>query len=73
MVKEYGVVCDRCHKERHKPAVASCQHPAVNRVYGKDICMDCCRQCKHHEQLTIAEHGLSGIRCRYKGEQNENC
>ena len=63
--RRHLVRCDKCGWERPPCSVANCKHPAVNRVFGKNICMYCCRKCKHHILLTAKEHGINGVQCGY--------
>lgn len=69
--RERFVRCNKCGREYPRCSVANCKHPAVNRVFGKNICMYCCRKCKHHIQLTVKEHGLNGVQCGYDEERSE--
>ena len=62
--------CDKCGRICADNIVATCEHPAVNRVFGNHICMYCCRKCKHHYLLTVKEYGFCGVQCRYpKGDE----
>ena len=51
--------CSRCHRTFHDCAVRVCPHPAVNRVYGPNVCYYCCKHCKHCLDTT------PGISCGY--------
>ena len=58
--------CGKCGRVRHTCAIGPCMHPAVNREFGKYICMYCCGSCRFHIRLTAREHGISGIKCGYE-------
>ncbi len=42
------VKCAKCGREYHSCAVQKCTQRAVVAQYGTDICMYCCRGCKHN-------------------------
>ena len=65
------VACDKCGEERPRCSIAKCPHPAVNRVFGENVCMYCCRKCKFHIRLTVKEHGLNGVQCGYGKEEKK--
>lgn len=46
--------CDHCKRDLYESNIQTCNHPAVNRKYGKHICIHCCKKCKHH-----TEHGAA--------------
>jgi hypothetical protein len=60
MAKEDVIKCDRCNRLFHSYSVAHCTHEAVNKYYGKRICMYCCMKCKHHTKDRI------GVGCELK-------
>lgn len=60
--------CRKCGRLCADCLIGSCQHPSVNTVFGKQICMYCCKGCKFHIQLNIRDHGVCGVKCRYHEE-----
>lgn len=62
MAKSLYKICSKCGNEFHSCAVRKCPHPAVNRVYGENICHSCCLKCKHNKIEDI------GQACTYKAE-----
>jgi len=40
--------CSKCGKELHRCSVQKCPHKVVNRKFGPNICMYCCRGCDHN-------------------------
>ena len=60
--------CDKCGRLCAPNLMGTCKHPAVNSVFGKRICMYCCRRCKFHIQFNIREHGLCAVKCGYNEE-----
>ncbi len=56
--------CSKCGYVFDGVMVSSCPHPAVQRVYGKYICLYCCRKCKHSQQ----PKNVYGVFCVYQKE-----
>lgn len=57
--------CAHCHQMFNDGAVKKCPHPAVNRIYGDNICYRCCSKCKH----VIINCGLYGCDLLTKKEK----
>lgn len=57
--------CSHCKLDFLPGAVRACLHPAVNRVYGRQICYYCCRKCRWHEDTA------AGIGCKYPVDSGE--
>lgn len=64
------VRCNKCGRLYADNLMGTCKHPAVNAVFGPNICMYCCRKCKFHIHLTIKENGLCGVKCGYNEERS---
>lgn len=64
---EKRIKCDKCGREFYESCVTQCPHPAVNRRYGKHICMYHCKKCIYSKKVGI------DLVCTYKekmmGEQ----
>lgn len=56
------VLCNKCVREFYPSVVRTCEHPAVNRVYGAAICHYCCSKCAF--KVTTEFTGALG--CSYK-------
>lgn len=46
----YFKKCDKCGKEYNACSVRVCPHVAVNKTFGKHICIYCCRHCREHTE-----------------------
>lgn len=57
--------CSKCLLMWDSLVVRKCNHEAVNRTYGKNICICCCQKCKYSEQFK------TGWICTYKKEMKE--
>lgn len=44
--KRKSILCDKCHHSYRECSVRKCPHPAVQRHYGENICVSCCKGCK---------------------------
>ena len=44
------LMCDHCKRVWRESAVRICNHPAVVKKYGKNICYSCCIKCSHHTE-----------------------
>lgn len=42
------VKCSKCKRTYNSCSVQKCPHEAVNSKVGQNICMYCCRKCKHN-------------------------
>lgn len=49
------IKCSVCGKIYYNSCVRKCPHGAVNKVYGENVCLYCCRKCKHHIYEFIGE------------------
>lgn len=58
----YTKTCSRCQKVWQAGMVLACKHPKVRSVFGENICMYCCKRCKHRETFEY----MDGVRCGYK-------
>lgn len=56
--------CSKCMLMWDSLVVRKCNHEAVNRTYGKNICICCCQKCRYSEQFK------TGWICTYKREMN---
>ncbi len=57
--------CSKCLLMWDSLVVRKCNHEAVNRTYGKNICICCCQKCRYSEQFK------TGWICTYKKEMKE--
>lgn len=58
------VTCSRCGRVYYADMVLHCHHPRVTDVYGDNICLYCCKQCRHHETIPYVD----GVRCGFERE-----
>ena len=57
---EILIKCDKCGHEYHEISMTHCPHPAVNRRYGKSLCVYYCKKCRYSKYVGI------GWACTYK-------
>lgn len=57
--------CDKCGRNWYQSLVGTCHHPAVNKVYGENVCLYCCKKCRFHIQLRACDDGISGLKCGF--------
>lgn len=55
--------CSKCLLMWDSLVVRKCNHEAVNRTYGKNICICCCQKCRYSEQFK------TGWICTYKNDK----
>ena len=59
--------CDKCGYSYQDHAIRTCPHPAVNRIYGKHICVYCCSKCKYAERFDY----IGGVGCGYANAESQ--
>ena len=64
--RTFGKTCARCKRIFNADMVLQCHHPVVQEVFGDDMCLYCCKHCRHH----MTDPLIDGVICGFKeGEQ----
>lgn len=58
------IKCDKCGYEYHSCSIRECSHPAVNRRYGKNLCVYCCKKCDYVKRVG------TGWMCTYENKED---
>ena len=61
------IKCDKCEHDYREHAIRECPHPAVNRIYGKHICVYCCSKCAYAVQYDY----VGGVGCGYESQKGK--
>lgn len=58
--------CARCKRIFNPGMVQHCKHPRVQEYFGEDICLYCCKRCRHHTTVPY----LDGVGCGFEGGEH---
>ena len=62
--KQYLKQCDRCKRTFNTTMLLHCTPPRVQEHFGENICLYCCKGCKHHTTVPF----FDGVGCGYERE-----